>query len=107
MKPGRDLDALVAEKVMGLKGPLANFWYETENGMHACLPAYSTDIAAAWEVMEELKSIGSMVQVFFSIGTWRVSWRRQNDPPSITLYATAGAAPHAICLAALQAVGAL
>ena len=48
MEPGRELDALVAEKVMGLTtGPDSYFdcAYEADDALH-----FSTDIAAAWEV---------------------------------------------------------
>lgn len=61
MKPGRELDALVAEKVMGLPKP-----YETRPGGDwvynvqdsfvpvRTLKRYSTDISAAWEVVEKM-----------------------------------------------------
>jgi hypothetical protein len=102
MKAGRELDALVAEKVMGLPpvyGPTGIKW-------DGPIPAYSTDIAAAWEVVERIK--GSQPESTFSIewiGTqWRVDfvyqnydWYNEGDQ--------ADTAPHAICLAALKAVG--
>jgi hypothetical protein len=96
MKAGRELDALVAEKVMGAKVVFV------EN-----VPYYSTDIAAAWEVMENLVSTpgpngdhhsvqvdysGDVVVVIDENEDWRVS-------------AIAGTVPLAICLAALRAKG--
>ena len=53
MKPGRELDALVVEKVMGWKWLSGNPW------------APSTDIAAAWEVLEKMRERGYTVEVFF------------------------------------------
>ena len=67
MKQGRKLDALISEKVMGLEP-----WLEQDPrwkckafkakyvplGMTpkpCSLPEYSTDISAAWEVVEKLK----------------------------------------------------
>ena len=62
MKAGRELDALIAEKVMGdrliKRGKWRGYWdcgrgmhYSDEDGgpLH-----YSTDIAAAWRVVEKL-----------------------------------------------------
>jgi len=50
MKPGRELDALVAEKTMGQR--FRSEWHKLHNDTIAC---YSTDIAAAFEV--ETKAI--------------------------------------------------
>lgn len=70
MKPGRELDALIATKIFGwyfkkmptgkmLLPPdnderkyFAAVW--DENGIPGYLPEYSTDISAAWEVVEKL-----------------------------------------------------
>lgn len=50
MKPGRELDALVAEKVMG-RSKTVVLGYLT---ITRPVPHYSTDISAAWEIVEEL-----------------------------------------------------
>jgi hypothetical protein len=93
MKPGRELDREIAEHVMG--------W---------TVRRYSTDIAAAWEVVEEvMPKLGyhtitlliehseapedESVMVEFGIGVLKV-----NAEWGISV-------PHAICLAALKAVG--
>jgi hypothetical protein len=62
-KPGRELDALVAEKVMGLPQPyLSPFngeWvikHEEKWKPIERLQNYSTDISAAWEVVEKFES---------------------------------------------------
>lgn len=131
MEAGRELDALVAEKVMGCKidrsyvegwpnwigGP--RYRCGCGNYAHACgdddiaeplLNFYSTDIAAAWEVVERIKHLkdpdpmevwiyetrskGVTCEVYWDLGS-RLAGRGQ---------VTAATAPLAICLAALQAV---
>lgn len=105
MKAGRELDALIAEKVMGLDGPQypdcptcgsANYCRETPY-----LP-YSTEIAAAWEVVEKLKTPDVYLEVLSHKGEphWVCRIIGGKDP----IGAGAETAPHAICLAALKAV---
>lgn len=122
MNPGRKLDALVAEKVMGLH------LYRVENGPHQgtlmygppnersswfSLPYYSTNIAAAWEVMAKFPH----ALVPLSDGKWwcrsesglGYSVGKQNRWFECLLNVANGSiaetAPHAICLAALEAIG--
>lgn len=100
LKAGRELDALVAEKVMGLD--VRQGGYAGGIGQH--LRPYSRDIGAAWEVVEKLEGKGfsyhietgepGMVDAFFD-----------TDVDSPIFWAAAKTAPHAICLAALKAVG--
>lgn len=73
MPAGRAMDALVAERILGLRGPLCAgaIYYESERERWVCSvcgwahlveknphpmepDAYSTDIAAAWRVVEHL-----------------------------------------------------
>jgi hypothetical protein len=62
MPAGREMDALVAEKIMGwAKHPHTDsptFWWEgpTKSYLIGDLPHYSTDISNAWEVLEEMQS---------------------------------------------------
>jgi hypothetical protein len=70
-------------------------------------PRYSTDIAAAWEVVEKLTAdhefrfqadyYGPFVQFI------RYAEDKNGDHPDYS--SSADTAPHAICLAALKAVG--
>lgn len=126
MKPGRELDALVAEKVMGCTlerrkiGTVAGWEidphcrcpgqphefsdrdYETVE-----LKRYSTDIAAAWEVVEKISVKNGTVLVIPERNIVAIDddlafaydqgWLWHVEGESI---------PHAICLAALRAVGA-
>ena len=102
MKPGRELDALVAEKVMGFTpavGP-SGTRYGFVGGSH--LPAYSTDIAAAWRLMDHFKGDEQHPMV-------RYDGKRPEGKPRWTAVVRtcrgdADTAPHAICLAALKAV---
>lgn len=131
MKPGRELDALVAEKVMGLVlQPITVVDYKgvhTEPGsvvkdytapdgrkcrsVKEC-PHYSTSIADAWLVVEKLQCQGHDGKWFFRLDydcveTWDCAFYKEStcDGGYPEQWATALTAPHAICLAALKAVG--
>jgi len=124
MEVGRELDALVAEKVMGWKysqvspnterffcreyGQQSGWWLrpemDTEDGW-ACAkcsdvpPSYSTDIGAAWEVVE--KKGGCHLHWLADRQYWNCQfWGK----PTFGGVGTATTAPHAICEAALKAV---
>lgn len=116
MKPGRELDALIAEKVMGLIVTEQGFCghpitkgggrvHGTDMGWWATvLPFYSTDIAAAWEVVERMREKGFNFQIHNvnERKNWvAFFWKKGivGDPyvSSETL------TPYAICLAALKA----
>lgn len=119
MEPGRELDALIAEKVMGCRpeadtsgdGPVCGCIDRSHSDKLGWLKEYSTDIAAAWEVVEKLRSPSKM---FFEIRFEDKCWSAQfyTAKASVELvrrwYGTGllDSAPHAICLAALKAVGA-
>ena len=100
MEAGRELDALVAEKVMGAKVVFV------EN-----VPYYSTDIAAAWEVVNHLLCHGWDEKYFFrlhydNVDLWDASFYKESssDGGGPDVWGTADTAPLAICLAALKAV---
>lgn len=130
MKPGRELDALVAEKVMGLVVDLDNSKYfdgtqvatrkedfgaigeavQTISGVYHPrlswpLPHYSTDIAAAWEVVERLSAENWIFDLLEGAhegaSPWRAHFMREGERSN----GYGDSAPHAICLAALKAVG--
>lgn len=97
LKPGRELDALVATKVMG----------RSDDWTVIACPHYSTDIAAAWDVLLFIKDRFQQQSLTrdWDSGYWtcRLGGWGQKSP---VVSATAAEAPHAICLAALKAVGA-
>ena len=122
---GRELDALVAEKVMQLAPRQwrsicfvddheldARVWcYDCcgSVGEQGQVPEhYSTDIAAAWQVVEMLYKRGFGVGVVMQHG-WDTACECIVFKTSIvdddTIHASADTAPHAICLAALAVLG--
>lgn len=89
---GRELDALVAEKVMG-------WTYKTEFDK---LFKPSESISAAWEVVERLKFMKNHIDVFTSKnGKWGVEVSKED---AVYVREFAITAPEAICKAALLAV---
>jgi hypothetical protein len=121
----REKDALVAEKVMGLKAVKTTWgkgkyssWsigepdYDysadcPEGALANPLKLFSTDIAAAWEVVEEL--YGSYPGNAFSLklpydGVYS-AWFLLGDTYQQGLASNMDSAPLAICLAALKAKG--
>lgn len=143
MKPGRELDALVAEKVMDWKrngtwlnkgsisimlpgtigGPSSwEEWSAVENGAPS-LPSYSTDIAAAFGIIDYLVGLEGyndkpwVVNIETCIGThikelgkWTRTWiclfqDSDSDSQRKSISVEASTLPLAICLAALKAVG--
>lgn len=144
LKPGRELDALIAEKVMGWKieihdsyaritdgegarfTPLSVFRSNCECTMfrsddckcppstrihwwQACgqLPHHSTDIAAAWEVVGKFQADHQEVHIRYDGPGDGWTCGIGYDPwDNFYIWRESGnTAPHAICLAALRAVG--
>ena len=107
----RELDALIAEKVFGWTHCAPNSPYDGEvtgvffgtgrphGGGTIPLPHYSTDISAAWEVVEKVGLLNEYLLGCWDDGIWVVSDVDGN------WYADAVTAPLAICLAALKAKG--
>lgn len=105
------MDALVAEKVMG-KDPK---WLELAlNAPEDCTPLwkikpYSTDIAAAWEVIERLRWLFPRQNISINILS-RDDTESRDSFIGIEMFGKmrideqAQTLPHAICLAALKAV---
>ncbi len=88
MRPGRELDALIAEEVMG------------DKRLPAVRPGYSTNISSAWRVVERLRDLhpDGWVNLMVGVGDgWHVSVSTGDQERG----ANASTAPHAICLAAL------
>lgn len=105
MTPGRELDALVAEKVFGIK-----LKPSTPMDCDVChkpfysdldIQPYSTSIASAWLVVEKLRDEHFMLE---EIGTMRTSWKARFGMKWRVESGYAETAPHAICLAALKCV---
>jgi hypothetical protein len=111
MKPGRELDALIAEKVMGQKlhqSAFHGFLWFGEDGFP--VKPYSTDIAASWEVVEKIKTIGPfspdgiiLRHDPYGEPEWIVGVHEWDEIKTIA--ASTISMSHAICLAALKAIG--
>lgn len=128
LKAGRELDRLVGEKVMGCRvkkrrgayrfvydlvvpGSFDRVDYVEEAGAWSAMPAYSTDIAMAWKIVEKF---GFMVHPtgngpHRSPAAYWVGFPRDGhmglvgDMENETV-ACAPTAPHAIALAALKEI---
>ncbi len=83
MGAGREMDALIAERVMGfVVEPVGgNYRYYNDTIAHerggkwtSPVPAYSTEIAAAWEVVEFLREAGSHIQIETQDGYFCEIW---------------------------------
>jgi len=113
MKAGRELDALVAEKVMEWKKwhwPLDTFkWVSQDPSIDTVYAddgwSPSISIADAWMVVEKMKEIDR----HFILWTWsNIAQVIDSEIDGKDYYADEKAEeiPEAICLAALKAVGA-
>lgn len=105
-RAGRQLDAAVAEKVMGwdphqLRGqPNKDLYKDPCWGSYWCP---STDIAAAWEVVEKIRLDHDWALELDSLHTgWRVILYHAGQKPMVTQHAETACL--AICRAALLAV---
>lgn len=114
MKAGRELDILVAEKVMGKtvrsKNEVTNNSFKHEydelvvdlgNGRYEFIRHYSTDIADAWQVLEKMQDRYQLGLMPTSFGKWVC----RGYLPETAKIQVQAEAPLAICLAALEAVG--
>jgi hypothetical protein len=134
MEAGRELDALIAEKVMGWSSQADGLYWDAGNhrtrlvlgsiiakkrdemgleNAHGFVFAPSTNIADAWEVVEKLgrwRGFDFMLvmpnpEQTFHLHTYEAGWyEATNDGPERRVVSDADTAPLAICLAALKAV---
>ncbi len=118
VEAGPELDALVAEKVMGCRvvhcrdgtyklrvpGSYDRVDFVTAEGARSACPKYSTDIAAAWEVMEKMAKEGYKPCVGMNGHCWDATMRVDIATTTEDEWMSANTAPLAICRAALAAV---
>lgn len=113
LPPGRELDALIAEKVMewrkGTSPGTDQLWCRfgdddqiLEIGASEAEWEPSTDWGAAGEVIEKVRAI---YDGHFTVMAFTTNWRAGPGTPSdrheIPLFTVGKTGPHAICLAAL------
>ena len=125
-KPSREIDELIADKVMGLKRKsrihgttdevdiyTANpYFFDSvrKEDLHYVAPLpYSTNIADAWEVVRKMGMvlIENSGEAFGQADEWNVQFvghDSEGEPHWVS--ASASTCELAICLAALKAVGA-
>jgi hypothetical protein len=111
MQPGRELDALIATKVMGITIPS---WLEVPAGLQTMtsrevVPPYSTDLSDAWHIIERLHELGWHYEVGQCVNSARhyasfgSGFYSTIDNCFETEFTAASDTPaHAICLAALE-----
>jgi hypothetical protein len=104
MQAGRELDALVAEKVFSFTlashSAEEDLWVHEPNDILSWpLPTYSTDIAAAWEVVEKFGEGSNFTLIEAFPGQWACTIGTVKQGK---MYPTV---PLAICHAALKVVG--
>jgi len=103
MDSGNEMDVLIHTQVMGrltyIQYPNRKMRWNKDGVVHP-VPSYSTEIQHAWEVVEKIRETR---KIYISMG---------NDSHSVILDSFLNgpmfggeSIPHAICLAALQAVG--
>lgn len=108
VKNYREIDRLIAEKVMGWEVPyeyddIGIMAYTAERGGFAFSP--TTNIADAWQVLEKFKREGYLFTIKNTVGgNYCFSLTDWNDMCD-TFTGEAKTATLAICLAALKAVG--
>jgi len=76
-----------------------------EGRMHRIVPPYSTDMAAAWEVVEKLRRLGYQGGIHWTSSSeaeYECGFGSSLIPPEARQPCKAETAPLAICLAALQ-----
>lgn len=110
MKPGRELDALVAEKVMGYKVTHNTYEMPPLRGIFT-VKNYTTDITAAWEVVTFLREKGLLLDWILSPGGYGLRFVRPAEAETTEVWAVQFVylpfeqTDFCICLAALKTVG--
>lgn len=111
----REIDALIHEKVFGRcahqwlqhLSPMQCFKCGQAETQYSKTPFYSTDMAAAWQIVERLDSyeISQNGASHAEVPDPKKGWRATYTQNGRTYTAFAETGPLAICLAALQSIG--
>lgn len=114
MQPGeiipREIDRLIAERMMGwtnLSLAGTRFGTTPQGRVHRIVPQYSTDISAAWEVVEQLRLLGYQGGIDWARPEpgYECAFWSSSISPYEKQSSRAETAPMAICLAALKVIG--
>jgi hypothetical protein len=108
IQPGRELDALIAEQIMEIDVfycPEEKDWFVIDNRSNHTderILEYSTDITAAWDVIEHLKQMPAFNEIDLTVRSdgvtteiWYGCEARSIETETV---------PYGICLAALDAL---
>jgi len=111
LKAGRELDALIGGKLFGIRYEFVYNDYmipDSEDPIaYDVCPNYSTDISAAWQVLEKLLSIIENQDIHIEhLGNHNESWGVSTcyELGEWKDWVRAETAPLAICLAGLKAI---
>lgn len=116
MQASRELDALVAEKVMGWtpRGPHPIFASRVFATGHSdtFAPYFSSDVLAAWQVVQKMRELGWWMRLQSPFESDDSTWNAGFTAHSCTGWngrpdhsGQGDTAPLAICLASLKALG--
>ena len=113
MPAGLEMNAIVATHVMGAPEIIWEKWRDGErypvirycpgDDVFHPVPSYSTDIAAAWQVMERLRCDWSEIHLTYTPRGWYVLLADSFTGKKVTETGRQDSAPFAICRAALLA----
>lgn len=105
LRPGLELDAVIAEKVMGIP-KVTEFYDASIYGTPAkhLPPKYSSEAGAAWEVILMLESKGFDMRLEIKSKQVIIYPDKENHMSKNSLTISGETIQHAICLAALQAL---
>lgn len=107
MPAGREMDALIAKKVMGLQKCGDSFvdgLYWLPSGIPDYPPEYSSDMSAAWQVVESLRKRDYRIFLSYARNIVTITLDHDNHHKDMDFWIEAKTAPLAICRAALLAV---
>ena len=105
LQPGRKLDGLVAELVFRLKREPGEYidHFLDDNGLPYLCKSYSTDISAAWEVIDKMKELGVLINISYGGNNWNVNFSTKEQYNKLVYdSATSKTIELAICLAGLK-----
>jgi hypothetical protein len=112
MKPGKDLDTLIAQNVFKLDvhrtgwdwtiGPRELWDNQGSLELLNPLPNYSTNIADAWTIVDEMRGVWDLQSMS---NRWFVRLAVQDGNSDKIMSAEAYTVEYAICLAALMSLG--
>lgn len=122
-EPGPSFDRFIAGEILGCPTAQRIGQCRCEDEIHGTswpdppcvrheIKRYSTDMGAAWEVVEHLTRLKGGVSALFQITRWSLyhvsfSFEVQGTTGQTVFEDSKPTAPHAICLAAMKAKGLL